>query len=180
MSKIFTHYNETYGFYTYLFIGSKEEMLSELHKAPVYMNKESLLNLVDNMKSSDAGFTVDLVPEEGVRRYLVYIPEFEWIVNDLITVSHECMHVAQLSLLERGIGDLSNDSCFHCLIYLHDSIERAFLNKLKKWKEEEEKKKLTDDNIESVVNHEEESTADVELKKEIEKEEKKAKKKKKK
>ena len=179
MSKIFTNYNETYGFYTYLFIGSKEDMLNELHKSPVYMSKESLASLVDSIRSCDAGFTVDLVPENGVKRYLIRLENFEWIVDDLITVSHEAMHVAQLALLERGISDLSNDSCFHCMIYLHDSIERAFLTKLKKWKEEEEKKKLND-NIESVVNPEEESTADVELKKEIEKEEKKAKKNKKK
>ena len=175
MPKLFSYYCETYGFYTYLFIGTKEDMLNELYKKPIYMNKESLANLVDNIKSSDAGFTVDLIPENGVKRYLVCMESFDWIVNDIVTVTHEALHVAQLALLERGIEDFSNDSCFHCLIYLHDSIERAFLNKLKKWKQEEENMNM-EDSIESVTSPEEESTADVELKKEIERTKKKNKK----
>ena len=120
---------------------------------------------------------VDVIPENGVKRYLICMESFDWIVNDIVTVTHEALHVAQLALIERGIVDLANDSCFHCMIYLHDSIERAFLNKLKKWKEEEDKENKTmDENIESVVNPEEESTADVELKKSIEKNKKKKKK----
>jgi len=186
MSKLFSYYCECYGFYTYLFIGSKEDMLNELYKKPVFMNKESLTNLVNGIRSSDAGFTVDLIPENGVKRYLVCMESFDWIVNDIVTVGHEALHVAQLALLERGISDFANDSCFHCMIYLRDSIERTFLNKLRKWKEEEEKEnhekenQNMDENIESIVNPEEESTADYEMKKEIEKESKNSKKKKKK
>lgn len=175
MPKLFSYYCECYGFYTYLFLGSREDMLNELYKPPVRFNKESLNSMVDSIRSCDAGFTVDLVPEQGVKRYLICMPDFDWSIENIVTLSHEALHVAQLSLLERSITDFSNDSCFHCLIYLRDNIERALLVKLDKWRKEEEKKKM-DENIESVVNPEEESTADVELKKEIEKSEKKNKK----
>ena len=171
MPKLFSYYCECYGFYVYLFLGSREDMLKELTKAPVRFNKESLNDLVDSIRSCDAGFTVDLIPEEGVKRYLICMPDFDWSIENIVTLSHETLHVAQLALLERSITDLSNDSCFHCLIYLRDSLERAFLTKLEKWKKEEEKKKM-DENIESIVNPEEESTADVELKKDIEKKKK--------
>ena len=175
MPKLFSYYCECYGFQSYLFLGSKEDMLNELHKAPVRFNKESLSSLVDSIRSCDAGFTVDLVPEEGVKRYLICMPDFTWSIENIVTLSHEVLHVAQLALLERSITDLSNDSCFHCLIYLRDSLERAFLDKLEKWRKEKEKENM-EDNIESVVNPEEESTADVELKKSIEKNKKKKKK----
>lgn len=182
MSKLFQHYCDCYGFQTYLFIGSQEEMLQELHKAPIHFNKESLNNFVSSIKSSDAGLTVDLIPEEGAKKYLICLPGFERSVDCITTLSHEVAHVAQLALLERTITDLQNDSCFHCFIYLHDSLFRVFLDKLNKWidaekkkdeaKKKEEDKENMNDNIESVVSNEEESTADVELKKEIENKEK--------
>lgn len=184
MSKLFSHYCDCFGFYTYVFIGNQEEMLQELHKAPIHFNKESLASFVSSIKSSDAGLTVDLVPEEGSKKYLICLPGFERSVENIVTLSHETMHVAQLALLEREISDFQNDSCFHCIIYLHDSLFRVFLDKLNRWVDSEKKKEKEEEtnmnnNIESVVSNEEESTADVELKKEIENKEKSKKNKKK-
>lgn len=178
MSKLFQHYDSCFGIQCYLFLGSQDEMLKELTKAPVYFNKNSLEAFVNSIRSADAGLTVQLQSEDGISRYLICMPGFDWSVDSIVTLGHEATHVAQLALIERTITDFSNDSCFHCLIYLRDSVERVFLNKLNKWHEDEEKKKEKEekekmnDNIESVVSNEEESTADVELKKEIEKKEK--------
>ena len=176
---LFKHTDTTYGFTTFLFIGDKEEMRNTLYKSPVYFNKDSLDEFIDGIKPSHAGVTVHMVLNEMYDRYLVYLESFDFSVESLVTLSHECSHVASIAMVERDIGDFHNEGNFHAYLYLRDSIYRAFLYKLKEW-DEKEKKKLTDENIESVVNPEEESTADVELKKEIEKEEKKGKKKKKK
>lgn len=180
MSKLFQHYDSCFGIQCYLFLGSQEEMLKELTKAPVYFNKNSLEDFVNSIRSADAGLTVQLQSEEGISRYLICMPGFDWSVDSIITLGHEATHVAQLALIERTITDFSNDSCFHCLIYLRDSVERVFLNKLNKWREDEKKKKeqkeyakmIEETAIERVVSNEEESTADVELKKEIENKEK--------
>ena len=164
---LFKHIDTTYGFTTFLFIGDKEEMRNTLYKAPVYFSKDSLNEFVDGIKPSHAGLTVHMVLNETYDRYLIWMNNFDFSVESLVTLSHECLHVASLSMLQRDISDFTNEGNFHAMMYLHDSIFRSFLYELQKH-DEKEKKKLTE-NIESVVNPEEESTADVELKKEIEK-----------
>ena len=175
MSKLFQHYDSCYGVTVFLFLGSQDEMLKELTKSPVYFNKQSLEDLVTNIRGQDAGLTVEMRGNDEIARYLILLPDFSLSVDDLVTLQHECSHTAHLALLERHISDFKNEDCYHCLIYFTDSIFRALLTKLNTWidkKNKEEENKMNDNNIESIVSNEEESTADVELKKEIEKKEK--------
>ena len=178
MSKLFSHYDSCFGVTTYLFLGSQDDILKELTKSPIYFNKQSLEDLVANIRGQDAGLTVEMRGNDSIARYLILMPDFTYEIDDYVTLQHECSHAAHLALLERHISDFKNEDCYHCLIYFTDSLYRAFMTKLNKWhkdeenkKEKEEKEKMND-NIESVVSNEEESTADVELKKEIEKKEK--------
>ena len=185
MAKLFQHYSDCFGVTVFLFLGSQDEMLKELTKAPVYFNKQSLEDLVCSIREQDAGLTCELRGEDAVARYLILMPGFDFEIDDYVTLDHEIAHAAHLALLERHIKDLATEDCFHCWLYFHDSLFRAFMTKLNKWREDEKKKKekdkenMNDNNIESIVSNEEESTADVELKKEIEKKEKTKKKKKK-
>lgn len=178
MSKLFSHYDSCFGVTTYLFLGSQDDMLKELTKSPIYFNKQSLEDLVANIRGQDAGLTVEMRGNDSIARYLILMPDFTYEIDDYVTLQHECSHTAHLALLERHISDFKNEDCYHCLIYFTDSLYRAFMTKLNKWHKDEEKKKEKEekekmnDNIESVVSNEEESTADVELKKEIEKKEK--------
>lgn len=179
MSKLFSHYDTCFGVTTYLFLGSQDDMLKELTKSPIYFNKQSLENLVANIRGQDAGLTVEMRGNDSIARYLILMPDFTYEIDDYVTLQHECSHAAHLALLERHISDFKNEDCYHCLIYFIDSLFRSFITKLNKWRDDEEKKKeekdkntMNDNNIESVVSNEEESTADVELKKEIEKKEK--------
>lgn len=178
MSKLFSHYDSCFGVTTYLFLGSQDDMLKELTKSPIYFNKQSLEDLVANIRGQDAGLTVEMRGNDSIARYLILMPDFTYEIDDYVTLQHECSHAAHLALLERHISDFKNEDCYHCLIYFTDSLYRAFMTKLNQWHKDEEKKKEKEekekmnDNIESVVSNEEESTADVELKKDIEKKEK--------
>lgn len=191
MAKLFRHYSDCFGVTVFLFLGSQEEMLKELTKAPVYFNKQSLEDLVANIRGQDAGLTIEMRGNDEIARYLILMPDFTLSVDDLVTLQHECSHAAHLALLERHIKNFGEEDCYHCLIYFTDSIFRALLTKLNAWidkknkeedknKEQEEYAKMIEETaIERVVSNEEESTADVELKKEIENKEKAKKKKKK-
>ena len=161
------HFDNCFGFFTFLFIGSKEDALNSLYKSPIYFDKENLAEFVADIQDKDAGLTLP-VPIKGHDRYLIWMPEYNWYIEDFVTLSHECGHVASMAMFHRGIKEFQNDSTFHTFLYLKDSIYRDFLYQLKKELEKKEKNKVTD-NIESVVNPEEESTADYEIKKEIEK-----------
>jgi hypothetical protein len=184
MSKLFQHYSDCFGVTVFLFLGSQEEMLKELTKAPVYFNKQSLEDLVCSIREQDAGLTCELRGEDAVARYLILMPGFDFEIDDYVTLDHEIAHAAHLALLERHIKDLANEDCFHCWLYFHDSLFRAFMTKLNKWREDEKKKEekekeqeeytkmIEETASERVVSNEEESTADVELKKEIENKEK--------
>jgi hypothetical protein len=174
MKMLFKYTDTCYGFTTFLFVGDKEELQNTAYKAPIYFGKESLDDFVSSIKPSHAGMTVHLVLNETYDRYLVWLPSFDFSVEALVTLSHECLHVASLALMQRDVSDFNNEGNFHAMMYLKDSIERAFLYALNRHAEKEKKK--LNENIESVVNPQEESTADYEMKKEMEKEETKSKK----
>ena len=155
------HYDTCYGFTTYLFIGDKEETRNTF-------DKESLNDFVDSIQEKDSGLTLHIVVK-GVDRYIIWMPEFNWLVENFVTLSHECGHVACMALEHREINDLQNDSAFHSFLYLKDSIYRELLYKLRKEDlKKQESEKVEEVKMESIVNPEEESTADYELKKELE------------
>lgn len=123
MNKMFNHFNETYGFPTFLYIGKNIEIMEkEVSKKPLVWEKEDFRRFVDEQlnssSSSFGGVTTTLRTDEGCFVGFVWIPELNGI-NGTEIIAHELGHVAHLALKDRGWSDFSNNDVFHSYLYLH-------------------------------------------------------------
>lgn len=133
---VYYYRNDTYSFYTYLIVCPPEEFVQTAIKSPVKLNKEDAQSFADKIEDGFAGYTVPL-NYDGIDAYLIWLPEFNYTVDDYVYLAHEVSHVAFGALVHRGWKDFSNEDVQHSQMYLKDSIFKTFLNKL-----EEEKAKV--------------------------------------
>lgn len=141
MNKLFSLYNDTFGFTVFLYIGSD---LSILRKAVI---KEKFWDLADFDASTDsfsdeyAGCTTSLKASNGSMLYFVHIPQWEGTEDDIESLSHEMGHVTHRALTHRGWTDFVHEDVFHSYLYLHGSLFRKFLEQVLSEKKSKKSKK---------------------------------------
>ena len=119
----YTYYNDTYGATCYLYIGSGESFCEWLDKK---------FDCDENpMEYTYAGLSLTLGMKDGSKIHIIWMPKYDFSIEDYVTLSHESLHTAIRIMQNRGcesIGKGSNEE----LTYFHDSIYRAFLRRLVK------------------------------------------------
>ena len=124
--RAYKYYNDTYGFTTHLFVGTYKACDKWLRRKFNYVGDED--NTADY-----GGLSWVLVQDDGrTSDSFIWLPNFKGTVDDYVTLSHECLHIAYESLYRRGVRIHNSDT--EQLNYLQDALYRAFLLKLKKGK----------------------------------------------
>lgn len=120
---VFKYYNDTYGFTTWLFVGSFEEM--EKWMAQKFRYKE---NGAKNPNYDGEAFA--LVSNNGEHiGHFIRLEKFEFTCDDYGVLCHETLHVAINALHERGVIIVRGRSS-ETLNYLQETIFRNFLKVL--------------------------------------------------
>jgi hypothetical protein len=135
VSKVYEYYNDTYGFFTYLYIGDTSSFIEACQKDPISLSKESAESLLSSLSSkSSVGCTFALANEENGHPscWLIYVNSSVDTTPFLTTLSHECSHTAFFALEARGWSTFNTLDTQHTQIYLSDAIYENFLNKMSK------------------------------------------------
>lgn len=133
MNKLFSYYNDTYGVFFRLYIGTDtDKMKQAVTKAPIRWGADDFDSFFNNMGQGTAGCTAALRDDSGVFSIFIYIPEVDLSSDrDYIILSHETGHAAHLCLKDRGWEDFENPDVFHSYLYLHDAIYSYFLQEVR-------------------------------------------------
>ena len=117
-----------------LFVGDRDRMCETafdgLTMAPSPMSAEMAKDFASRLKdtfgkpiSSVCGECLSVVNDAGDRLWVVRLDEFKGSVEDIVVLSHECLHAA-ISIL--GHCGVQEDPPFEALCYLHEAIFKKF------------------------------------------------------
>lgn len=121
--KSFTKYLDQWGARVCIFIGPWQDFKQ-------YITKRWHAQMPEAEEDVNcAGLSSRICDSKGVRKcYCIYMPSMEFTVEDYVTLSHQCIHIASDILTDRGV--YLQDQSKEALTYTHDAIYRAFLRKL--------------------------------------------------
>lgn len=134
-SKAYMYYNDTYGFCTYLYVGTVDAFKSTCTKLPIKLSKSAAEELYESVVVKDpAGCTLALSSRENglPSCWLIYLDDSRDAISMLATLSHECSHVSYFALEARDWSNFNTLDTQHTQIYLSDAIFESFLNKMNK------------------------------------------------
>lgn len=126
--KCFHYTNDTYKTVTYLCIGSPRKLIRYLNKKHKYhgMDSEDFSNTVGK-----AFIFADKTGRHGGQ--VVWLRHFTGDVESIVNLSHECLHIAIMSLTCRDVVPIRGHSS-EVLNYYQDALLRAFLSRTTKHK----------------------------------------------
>lgn len=122
--KTFKFYSDQWGAKVVFFAGDKDAFLS-------HMREKYNFNYQSEWNANGCGFSCKMISEKngGVMGYVIWMPKFDFTVDEYVTLAHECIHIASYILSDRGV--VYYDEAKEVLTYTCDAIYRFFLNKLK-------------------------------------------------
>lgn len=106
------------------FAGDKDSFL-------LYMREKYHFDYQSGWNENGCGFSCRMISVKNgsVMGYVIWMPKFDFTIDEYVTLSHECIHAAGHILDDRGV--VYNDDAKEALTYTCDSIYRFFLKKLK-------------------------------------------------
>lgn len=118
-----------------LFIGGREKMCDTAFDGLVGVDdpmsvenaKDFAFRLNDAFgkpMSGICGECLSVINDDGDRLWVIRLDEFKGAVEDIVVLSHECLHAA-ISIL--GHCGVQEDSPFEALCYLHEAIFKKFI-----------------------------------------------------
>ena len=122
--KAFQFYSDQWGAKVVFFAGDKDSFL-------LYMREKYHFDYQSGWDENGCGFSCRMIAVKNgsVMGYVIWMPKFDFTVDEYVVLSHECIHVAGHILDDRGV--VYNDDAKEALTYTCDSIYRFFLKKLK-------------------------------------------------
>lgn len=99
ISGLFEIENKPMRINTILFIGS----FDKLKKSIKNRENVNLTSLENENPKKFGGITIPCEAEEGHSFVLIWMPEFDWSLEDFETLSHECLHATIMVLRMSGV-----------------------------------------------------------------------------
>lgn len=125
MNKAFEYFNDTWRTTTILWVGAWDEFDKYLRKKWNLKGKNE-----KNPNYSACWFSIE--DDDGRESaQFIWIPSFEWVIDDIVSLQHECLHNAIKIMQHRGANVIVGDESEQ-LNYTVDAHFRYFLNALKK------------------------------------------------
>ena len=122
--KVYTYYNDTYGFTAYLYLGEYTQCNDWMRRKFNYAGD-------DDVDANYCGLSWVLHDNSGrLLGYFIWMPNFKFTIDNYVTLAHESLHTAVKVLHHRGIVMQGTDT--EQLNYLQDAIYRTFLTKIKR------------------------------------------------
>lgn len=132
MKNIFKYHNDTYGFTTWLFIGTNEEMTQWLKKRFKFAGDKAV-------EENNSGEAFTLGDDNGViAGHFIWMPEFEFTCDDYAVLVHETLHVAIQAMYDRNCIIIEGNQS-ESLNYLQEAIFTNLLKQLHKEYSKQEK-----------------------------------------
>ncbi len=125
MKQIYKYYNDTYTSKINLLI-CDFDTANNILKNKFHLNESGILN----DKNLD-GCALQIINNNNKINSIIWIPSFNFFIEDYVTLSHECLHTAIRILDRHDVVCITNTSSEQ-LNYLHDAIYRNFLIQLHK------------------------------------------------
>lgn len=122
--KTFKFYSDQWGARVVFFAGDKDAFC-------LYMREKYHFNYQGGWDENLCGFTCKMVStkDEHVTGYVIWMPKFNFTIDEYVVLAHECIHAAGYILADRGV--VYYDESKEVLNYTFDSIYRFFLKRLK-------------------------------------------------
>ena len=120
--KVFSRFLDIWGAKVFLFIGPQQDFIK-------YLKKRFKFDAQDIWDQNCLGVAFKITVNEVRKGYGIYMPSFDNSIDDIVILSHQCIHVTDDILNDRNVqhGDQNKEA----LTYTHDAIYRYFLEKLK-------------------------------------------------
>ena len=122
--KTFKFYSDQWGAKVVFFAGDKDDFVS-------YMREKYHFNYQYGWDANCCGLSCKMLSakDEHVTGYVIWMPKFDFTIDEYVSLAHECIHTAAKILDDRGVTYY--DDAKEALTYTFDAIYRFFLNKLK-------------------------------------------------
>ena len=135
MKSVFKYTNDTYGFTTWLFVGSYDDMTQWLQKKFKYAGN-------DQQVKNHYAEAFQLSDDQGVVcGHFIWMPSFDFTCRDYGVLVHETLHVAVQALSDRNVIAVLNGES-EALNYLQEVIFEKLLVQLNKERKKEENDRL--------------------------------------
>lgn len=124
--------NKPFRIYTVFFIGTESKLKSHLKR------KENieLTGLEREEPNTFSGITIPCTTEDGHSFVIIWLPKFEWKLDDFETLSHECLHATIMVMRMSGVKSKifsaeDNENCDdEGVCYSQSSMFRGILSEL--------------------------------------------------
>lgn len=120
--RVFTKYLDQWSARVVLFVGPWDSFVK-------YLKQKWHCCFDQKQDVNCAGMALRMLTKKGFRKgYCIYMPQMQFTIQDYVTLSHQCIHLASDILQDRGV--VTEDPDKQALTYTHDAIYRLFLKKL--------------------------------------------------
>ena len=116
------YYNDLWGAHVYLCIGNPKELVP-------YLKRRFKYDASNMWDQNCSGMAFKITVNQQRKGYGIFMPQYKGSIQDLVILSHQCIHVADDILTDRNVQHGDQDK--EALTYTHDVLYRYFLEKLK-------------------------------------------------
>lgn len=122
----FKLYSDQWGAKVVLFIGDRDSFV-------LCMKEKYHFHYAEEWNANVCGLSCRMIAASDghVTGYVIWMPDFAFVTDDYVVLSHECIHTAGHILNDRGV--FYGDDAKEALTYTCDFIYRIFLKRLHKF-----------------------------------------------